>query len=45
MIKTWISSYSPTQEEFKNLLFHCSRLKDTYVMGVCLRHVETIVCD
>jgi len=24
-------------------LFHCSRLKDTRVMTLCLRHVETIV--
>jgi len=26
-------------------LFHCSGLKDVWVMAICLRHVETIVCD
>ena len=34
--KTWISSYSPTQEKS---LFHCSRPKDTYVMAVYIEMI------
>ena len=37
-----IKSYSPTQGEFEN---PCSRLNDTRVMGICLCHIEAIVCD
>ena len=29
--------------EIRKSLFHCSRLKDTRIMTLCLRHVETIV--
>ena len=45
MIKTCISSYSPIQEEFKSLLFHCSGLKDTLIKGICLCHVEGVIRD
>ena len=40
--KTWIASYSLTQEDFKNL---CSRQKDTSVVGVCLCPLKAIVHD
>ena len=43
-MKTRISSYSPTQEEFENL-FHCSVPKDMQVMSVSLQHIKSIICD
>ena len=40
-----ISSYLPTQKEFKNLLFCHSRSKDTLDMGNYLHHIEVIIHD
>ena len=42
MIKTWISSYSPTQEKFENLYFVAI---DYRIHELWVRHVEAIVRD
>ena len=44
MIKTWVPSYSPTQEEFENLLFR-SRIHELWALFYRLYAIDFSFTD